>query len=147
MYTGYQVRQRPPDRQPGSARRLSGSISEGMQRNLAAAEASIAEPYRGITVDGNITPGLFPIQATGVSTPTTLGSSGFETAHNVMRLNETIREITGRAARVYRLRGFADLDCRHFAAGEALDRENFDCLVRARAHHARHPAAILEVIV
>ncbi len=159
VYTNYRVRQRPPDRQPGSARRLSPNLPEGMQRNLAAAEVALREPFRGITADGQLIPGLFPIQATGVSTEpirqaveaflaaldpaqredsrfpldsdawrrwsnvhpflmrhgaaldemddaqreralgvlrAALSPRGFETARNVMRLNETIREITGR---------------------------------------------------
>src|SRR6478672_1074520 len=28
----------------------------------------LAEPYKGITADGNVAPGLFPIESTGVST-------------------------------------------------------------------------------
>jgi hypothetical protein len=38
------------------------SMSEDFERK------GLAEPYKGITADGNIVPGLFPIQSTGVST-------------------------------------------------------------------------------
>jgi hypothetical protein len=34
----------------------------------ANAERIVSEPFKGITTDGNIVPGLFPLQATGVST-------------------------------------------------------------------------------
>ena len=33
-----------------------------------AEKKGLAEPFKGITTDGNVAPGLFPIQATGVST-------------------------------------------------------------------------------
>jgi hypothetical protein len=130
-----------------------------MKRNLEAAEAALKQPFKGITNDGKVVPGLYAIQKTGVSTKPildaveaflaelgpeqreaasfplesdawqrwsnvhpflmrhgasldemtpeqrehaleplrqTLSERGFETARNVMRLNETIREITGR---------------------------------------------------
>ncbi len=126
---------------------------------MQAGEASVAEPFKGITAEGSIVPGLFPIQHTGVPTqpikdaadaflaslsaqqqatarfpvdsdawrrwsnihiyvmrhgvsldemsPTqrdqalallreSLSPTGFETARDVMKLNETIGEITGR---------------------------------------------------
>src|SRR5260370_37216883 len=33
-----------------------------------AERKGLAEPFKGITTDGNVTPGLFPIHSTGVST-------------------------------------------------------------------------------
>jgi hypothetical protein len=39
-----------------------------LQLSLAAATAGLAEPFKGVTTDGEIEPGLFPIAATGVST-------------------------------------------------------------------------------
>jgi hypothetical protein len=36
---------------------------------MEAAEKSLAEPFKGITTDGTVVPGLFTIQNTGVSTP------------------------------------------------------------------------------
>ncbi|MBI2181075.1 MAG: DUF3500 domain-containing protein [Deltaproteobacteria bacterium] len=128
-----------------------------LENSLAAA----AEPFKGITTDGKVIPGLFPIQQTGVSTrpikeaaeaflaslkaeqraktvfpvdtpewrkwsnihPTlmrhgiplfemsdtqrdrafallreSLSAEGFQTARDVMRLNETVLEMTGRLA-------------------------------------------------
>ena len=35
----------------------------------------LAEPFKGITADGNIVPGLFPIQSTGVSTAAVRGAA------------------------------------------------------------------------
>jgi len=128
-----------------------------LENSLAAA----AEPFKGVTTDGKIVPGLFPIEQTGVSTrpineaaeafleslkpeqraktvfpidapewrkwsnihPTlmrhgmplfemsdaqrdrafallreSLSAEGFQTARDVMRLNETVLEMTGRLA-------------------------------------------------
>jgi hypothetical protein len=60
-----------------------------MKRNLAAAEASLQEPFKGVTTVGQLIPNLFALEKT-------FSEGGFETSRNVMRLNETIREITGR---------------------------------------------------
>jgi uncharacterized protein YbjQ (UPF0145 family) len=142
-----------------SARDLSSIQNErtaGMQQDGLNATA---EPYVGVTEHGKITPGLFPVQPTGISTApikvaaaaflaslseaqraeavfpveseswrrwsnvhmylmrhgvsleqmteaqrekafdlmrATLSKSGFDTSVGIMRLNETIREITGR---------------------------------------------------
>jgi Protein of unknown function (DUF3500) len=142
-----------------SARDLSSIQNErtaGMQQDGLTASA---EPYVGVTENGKITPGLFPVQSTGVSTApikaaadaflaalsteqraeamfpleseswrrwsnvhmflmrhgvcmeqmteaqreksldlmrATLSKAGYDTSIGIMRLNETIREITGR---------------------------------------------------
>ena len=149
------VRQRPP----ASARAFPAHPTEFLRAYAQGGEASLAEAFKGITTDGKIVPGLFPIQSTGVSTGpireaaeaflsslgaedrartlfpvegeawrrwsnihpfvmrhgmpledmsssqrdlalgllrTSLSRSGFETARDVMKLNEVIREITGR---------------------------------------------------
>lgn len=141
-----------------SARTLSDTLPEALQRRLADAGGLIAAPLVGVTTDGHAIPGLFPLRDTGLSLAdvsaaaaaflaaldgtqrdvatfpletdawrswsnvhpflmrhgqlieslddagreaalnlvrTTLSPSGFETARNIMRLNETIREITG----------------------------------------------------
>jgi hypothetical protein len=135
--------------------RLGGGPAGYVENALKA----VAEPFKGITVDGTIVPGLFPIQKTGVPTDTirmaaeeflaclkpeqraatlfpvdsvewrkwsnihrtlmrhgiplfemtdtqrhrafallreTLSQQGFETARDIMRLNETVMEMTGR---------------------------------------------------
>ncbi len=38
------------------------------KRSLDAEKTGLAEPFLGVTTDGNIVPGLFPIKSTGVST-------------------------------------------------------------------------------
>ncbi|MFN0073434.1 MAG: DUF3500 domain-containing protein [Chloroflexota bacterium] len=42
--------------------------SEFLKSYVVVAEEKVAEPFRGLTADGNVIPGLFPIQATGHST-------------------------------------------------------------------------------
>src|SRR5262245_2025455 len=153
-YGGYGVR--PP--RPGSASRMVDPIPEGWKNTYARAERALAEPFRGITTDGQVVPGLFSLQQTGVSTRpvkdaadafissltaaqqkvalhpidsqewrkwtnweqyplrhgvsldqmsasqrdaalellrVSLSVRGFETARNVMKLNEVLGEITG----------------------------------------------------
>ena len=48
----------PPPRPPAELLRLS----------LAAEKEGLAEPFKGITANGRIEPGLFAIRSTGVST-------------------------------------------------------------------------------
>lgn len=144
-------------RNPTRPLHTKGGSSGYLENSLAAA----AEPFKGITTDGKIIPGLFSIQQTGVSTrpikeaaeaflaslkpeqraktvfpvdapewrkwsnihPTlmrhgmplfemsdaqrdrafallreSLSAEGFQTARDVMRLNETVLEMTGRLA-------------------------------------------------
>src|SRR5918998_3420122 len=42
--------------------------SEFLNAYVVAAEEKVAEPFRGVTADGNALPGLYSIQSTGVST-------------------------------------------------------------------------------
>ena len=52
-----------PSQQP------QGDRAERFQRMSKDAEnRGLAEPFKGITTDGNVIPGLFPIRSTGVST-------------------------------------------------------------------------------
>jgi len=144
-------------RDPTRPLHTKGGASGYLENSLAAA----AEPFKGITTDGKVMPGLFSIQQTGVSTrpikeaaeaflaslkpvqraktvfpvetpewrkwsnihPTlmrhgmplfemsdaqrdrafallreSLSAEGFQTARDVMRLNETVLEMTGRLA-------------------------------------------------
>ncbi|MGL4621018.1 MAG: DUF3500 domain-containing protein [Chroococcidiopsis sp.] len=51
------------------AQQLSGDLAERFRRRSREAEASgLADPFKGVTTDGNVVPGLFPIRSTGVST-------------------------------------------------------------------------------
>jgi hypothetical protein len=61
---GLRLRQRVPV--PARARAVE--LPPNLRRYAETGEALIAEPFRGITADGAVTPDLFPIQATGVST-------------------------------------------------------------------------------
>src|SRR5271166_6833828 len=153
-------RQRPPLRRrlPMAAYESPPKYSEFLQRMLVRARESLAEDFRGITADGIVQPGLFPVHKTGVSlepilraardflatldlrqqrlvsfdigsdawrswsnvhpflmrhglglhelapaqrqaalalVSSVLSASGFETARNVMKLNEHACEITG----------------------------------------------------
>jgi Protein of unknown function (DUF3500) len=48
---------------------LSGPLAESFQRMSQEAEArGLAEPFKGITTNGDIVSGLFPIRSTGIST-------------------------------------------------------------------------------
>jgi hypothetical protein len=153
-------RPHPPLRRrlPGPAYEPPQKYSEFLQRMLARAQESLKEEFRGITAEGIIRPGLFPVRKTGVSLApilraardflatldarqrsqvlfeiestawrswsnvhpflmrhglglyelapaqreaalalvnSALSSSGFESARNVMQINEHAREITG----------------------------------------------------
>ena len=154
-FAGFRVRQRPPT----SARVLPAPLSDFLQRYLDGGEASVAQPFRGVTTDGTVVPDLFKIEKTGIPTApirdaadallaslepaqkaralfpidtdawrrwsnihpfvmrhgvsldemtpaqrhralgllrASLSGPGFETARDVMKLNEVIREITGK---------------------------------------------------
>jgi hypothetical protein len=145
-------------RLPAPAYEPAPQYSEFLQRMLTRARESLKEEFRGITADGIIRPGLFPVRKTGVSlapilraardflatldagqlhrvsfamesdawrswsnvhpflmrhglslhelapaqreaalalVSSALSSSGFETARNVMKLNEHALELTG----------------------------------------------------
>jgi hypothetical protein len=63
-YGGYGVR--PPH--PGSAGHMVDPIPEGWKNTYARAERALAEPFRGVTTDGKVVPGLFSLRQTGVAT-------------------------------------------------------------------------------
>ncbi len=44
------------------------SAAEMLRMSLAAEKPGLADPFRGITTNGKVEPGLFPVRATGVST-------------------------------------------------------------------------------
>ena len=150
---------RPRQKEAVSARDLSSQLNERTRGMRIAGEEAVSQPFEGITQGDAITPGLFPIASTGVSTAPvraaaeaflgsldakmretasfpiesdawrrwsnvhmflmrhgvsleqlddgqrekalrlmreTLSAGGYETARNIMKLNETIREITQR---------------------------------------------------
>ncbi|HEX5369883.1 MAG TPA: DUF3500 domain-containing protein [Dehalococcoidia bacterium] len=153
-FTGLEPRIKPEV----SARDLSSQLNERTKGMREAGDASVAQPFRGITEHGVLSDGLYSIEPTGVSTKPikaaaeaflgslgdkradamfpvdsdawrrwsnvhmflmrhgvcmehmterqkedalilmreTLSAAGYETARNIMKLNETIREITGR---------------------------------------------------
>jgi Protein of unknown function (DUF3500) len=53
---------------PMSARRLPPALPQVLRDHVALGERCVAEPFVGITTDGALRPGLFPITTTGVST-------------------------------------------------------------------------------
>jgi Protein of unknown function (DUF3500) len=53
---------------PMSSRRLPPALPEILRDHVAAGDRCVAEPFAGITTDGTVRPGLFPITTTGVST-------------------------------------------------------------------------------
>lgn len=52
----------------GSARRWIEPIPDLWKRNMARAEAALAQPFKGITSDGHVVPGLFTLGEGGAST-------------------------------------------------------------------------------
>src|SRR5262249_45917180 len=57
---------RPRHRTPRSGRRVDNP--EAVAGYLKMAEAAVAEPFRGVTTDGSVVPGLFRVDQTGVPT-------------------------------------------------------------------------------
>ena len=58
----FKIRNRPVV----SGRRLDPDMSEQMRENLKNAETQIAEPFKGLTAAGQVAPGLFSLQDTGL---------------------------------------------------------------------------------
>ena len=59
-YGKYSVRPRAP----GNARSVTPEVmeQESNQRILVSAQAAIAQPLVGVTTDGRVIPGLFPLE-------------------------------------------------------------------------------------
>jgi hypothetical protein len=55
-------------RQPVSARRLAPDVGERFGGMRDRSEQQVREPFKGITTDGHVIPGLYPLAKTGVST-------------------------------------------------------------------------------
>ena len=61
------------------------------QRSLAAEKAGLAEAFRGVTTQGAVEPGLFPLRSTGVSTePARRGAAAFLAALTPEQRAETL---------------------------------------------------------
>src|SRR5262245_52806800 len=60
----FKIRKRPVV----SARARAAELPAGLVKYLESAEAALAEPFKGVTADGRVVPGLYPIRPTGVST-------------------------------------------------------------------------------
>ncbi len=63
-YYGLALRKRTPV----SARTLAPDVGDRFGRMRENGERTVGEPFQGITTDGTIVPGLYPLQATGAST-------------------------------------------------------------------------------
>jgi hypothetical protein len=57
-----------PKERPSTPARWPFELGPNQQRLLAVARAGLAEEFKGITTDGEVVPGLFSVQASGVST-------------------------------------------------------------------------------
>src|SRR5215831_18650915 len=55
-------------RNPIPARHLPSPLPEMIVQTLARADAEMATPFKGMTTNGSVVPGLFPLRSTGVST-------------------------------------------------------------------------------
>ena len=62
-YYGFGLAERPIL----SGRRMANN-GQHAARWMPQADKAFAEPYKGVTTDGNVIPGLFPLRSTGVST-------------------------------------------------------------------------------
>ena len=62
QFREFRVRNRPVV----SGRRLDLNMSEQMADNIRNAETQIAEPFKGLTTDGQVVPGLFTLRKTGL---------------------------------------------------------------------------------
>jgi hypothetical protein len=150
-----------PRNRPSTPAKHPFDLPDGLQRQLARAQANLAAPFKGITTDGYVRPGLYALRQTRISAQpiidaaetflaslspearvtasfdvdsvewrnwsnihpylcrhgvclddlhddqkhaalalvrTSLSAAGYATARDVMKLNEHIREITGREA-------------------------------------------------
>ena len=68
----FELRRSPPL----SARRLPPSLPPLLSNLVEFADRAVAEPFVGITTDGVVRPGLFPLGTTGVSTSPMVDAAG-----------------------------------------------------------------------
>ena len=63
-YKGY----KPRPRREGSARRWLNPTPDYWEAAIARADASVSEPFVGVTIEGKPLAGLFPLRETGIPT-------------------------------------------------------------------------------
>ena len=86
-------------RDPAEFPELSRTISAGME------ERAFAEPYKGITTDGNVIEGLYPVEATGIDTsPLIEATNAF-----IATLNDAQKQTTLHAADALEWRRWANM--------------------------------------
>jgi hypothetical protein len=67
-----------PKKKGGAPVSAETRFQDFKRRSAEAEKSGLAQPFRGITRDGTVEPGLFPIKATGVSTePVRAAAAGF----------------------------------------------------------------------
>jgi Protein of unknown function (DUF3500) len=64
-----------PRKRPSTPAKHPFDLPEGLQRQLARAQANVAAPFTGITTDGHVVPGLYALWKTGVSAPPILDAA------------------------------------------------------------------------
>ena len=95
-YYGLALRKRTPV----SARTLAPDVGDRFGRMRENGERIVGEPFQGITTDGTIVPGLYPLQTTGVSTdPIRRAAIEFLDALNPSQREHVSFEITSDAWR------------------------------------------------
>ncbi len=95
-YHGHALRQRTPV----SARTPAPDVGERFARLRENGERLVREPFKGITADGNVVPGLYPLTTTGVSTsPIRRAAIEFLDALDVSQRQQVSFEITSDAWR------------------------------------------------
>jgi Protein of unknown function (DUF3500) len=95
-YYGLGLRGRPPV----SARQLAPDVGERFGRMRANAQRLVREPFKGVTTDGHVVPGLFPIRSTGVSTePIRRAASEFLDVLDADQRQQTMFDISSDAWR------------------------------------------------
>jgi hypothetical protein len=60
---------------PASARSRVTAIPPPLQPVMEAAQRALAQPLSGVSTDGRLRPGLFPLRATGVPTAPIVGAA------------------------------------------------------------------------
>jgi hypothetical protein len=76
-------------KRPNLSGKRAGPNGEHAQRWMPMANEAFATPFKGITTDGNVVPGLFPLQSTGISTrPIVSAANAFLATLNAAQRDE-----------------------------------------------------------